>query len=291
MKYITVAEMDRTIRANIWKVPRDIDFVMGIPRSGVLAASLIAEYLNCPLIDKDSFCSGAKPTGGTRLRYWKPRHPQGKKKVLVVDDTVFDGRQKRKTKAELSRFSADYDFVYMVVYLEGPARDSIDIWLEDVSMYTNGFRDIVLYEWNIFHHNEDIMAKSIYDIDGVLCVNPPDERSGKEYLDYIADATPLFVPTAPLGGIVSYRLESNRAVTEDWLKRNGVQYRRLVLFGADSWDARNASGISPARFKGDYYRDAAWANLFVESDDMQAREIHLISGKAVYCVETNRMYC
>ena len=74
MKFITISEMSQTIRDNIWKVPRDIDFVIGIPRSGIICASIISEYLNCPLIDIDSFASGAKPTGGGRLRYWKPKH-------------------------------------------------------------------------------------------------------------------------------------------------------------------------------------------------------------------------
>ena len=61
MKYITLQEMNEAIRRNLWKIPRDIDFCLGIPRSGILAASIICEYLNCPLVDVDSFCDGAKP--------------------------------------------------------------------------------------------------------------------------------------------------------------------------------------------------------------------------------------
>lgn len=290
MKYVTVAELDTAVRKNLWKVPRDIDFIIGVPRSGVLAGSLIAEYLNCPLIDVDSFCAGAKPTGGSRLRYWKPKHTEGRKKVLVVDDTVWDGRQKRASRNKLSRFLNEYEFLYLVVFLEGPGEGSVDIWLEDLRGYTNGFRDNVLYEWNIIHHNEGTMEASLYDIDGVFCVDPPDERDEEKYLAYIKDATPLFIPTPTVGGIISYRLEKNRAVTEEWLGRNGVTYRRLELFPANSWAERNASGVSPMKFKGDYYREARWAKLFIESSDLQAQEIARISGKPVYCVETNKLY-
>lgn len=33
MKYITIADLSDTIRKNIWKIPHDIDCVIGIPRS------------------------------------------------------------------------------------------------------------------------------------------------------------------------------------------------------------------------------------------------------------------
>jgi hypoxanthine phosphoribosyltransferase len=290
MKYITLAEMGKAVRQNIHKIPRDIDFVIGIPRSGVLAASIVCEYLNCPLIDLDSFCAGAKPTGGARLRYWEPRHTEGKKKVLVVDDTTWDGRSKRTAKAKLQPFLDDYDFIFMVVFLEGPGKSYVDFWLEDVTMYTNNFRDNVLYEWNIFHHNEGTMYGSMWDIDGVFCLDPPDERNTEKYLEYIKNATPLFIPTPTIGGICSYRLEKNRAVTEEWLSRNGVKYGSLQLFPADTWEQRNASGISPERFKADRYGAAQWAKIFFESDDWQARRIFELTGKQVYCIETNKMY-
>lgn len=290
MKFVTVSELNEAVRKNIWKIPRDIDFVIGIPRSGVLAGALIAEYLNCPLVDLDSFCAGAKPTGGARLRYWKPKHPVGKKKVLVTDDTVWGGGSKITARRKLSSFSSDFEFIYLAVFLEGPGRDKVDIWLEDVTMYTNGFRENVIYEWNIIHHNEGTMEASLYDIDGVFCVDPPDERDEEKYLEYIKDATPLFIPTPEIGGIISYRLRKNEGITREWLQRYGVSYRRLTLFPADTWEQRNASGISPEQFKGDYYRNASWARLFVESDDRQARRIHEISGKPVYCVSTNSFY-
>ena len=283
--------MSQTIRDNIWKVPRDIDFIIGIPRSGIICASIISEYLNCPLIDIDSFASGAKPTGGGRLRYWKPKHGDGeKKKVLVVDDTVFNGGSKKIAKEKLRPFMDEYEFVFLVVYLEGFAKGSIDIYLEDVSMYTNNFREAVLYEWNIFHHNEDTMLHCIYDIDGVLCVNPPDERNEKEYIDYIKDAKPLFIPTTTIGALCTYRLSKNQELTKEWLKKAGVSYRYLIMFNANSWDERNKSGISPEEMKSQFYMSQSWARLFVESDDHQAQCIFKNTGKPVYCVESNKLY-
>lgn len=288
MKFVTLADLARTIRGNIWKIPHDIDFVIGIPRSGVLAASIIAEFLNAPLIDLDSFAFGAKPTGGRRLRF----HPDSKRAiphVLVVDDTIFHGRSLGAANAKLSPFAGKYHFTSLAVYLEGPCSD-VDIWMEDLREYTEGFTSFVLYEWNIFHHIPGFMGVCIYDIDGVLCVDPPDERLWQPYEDYIRDAVPLFTPTVPIGEIVSYRLERYRGVTENWLAEHGIKYQRLTMFPAQSWEERRESATPPASFKARIYIERNWAKLFVESSDAQAREIYRLTGKPVYCVETNKMY-
>lgn len=288
MKYVTLSELSLTIRRNVQKIPHDVDFVIGIPRSGIIAASIIAEFLNAPLIDIDSFIFGAKPTGGRRVRF-HPYQYRLKPRVLVVDDTIFHGRSLEASKAKLTPFAGKYEFIYLAVYLEGPCHD-VDIWLEDLRGYTEGFKSFVLYEWNIFHHIPKFMEVCMYDIDGVLCVDPPDERDGKRYVDYICNAVPLFTPTVKIGEIVSYRLEKYRKETEKWLVGHNIQYGKLTLFPAQSWQERDREGIPPSVFKAKIYKERTWAKLFVESSDLQARIIHARAGKPVYCVETNVMY-
>ena len=288
MKYVTLADLARTIRRNFHKIPHDVDFVMGVPRSGVIAASIISEFLNVPLIDVDSFCYGADPTGGARLRFHKPSDRK-KPRVLVVDDTMFSGRSMNAARQKLKSISGDYDFLYMVVYLEGPCND-VDIWLESLRQYTEHFTTFVLYEWNIFHHTERTMSRCLYDIDGVFCVNPPDERDNEPYLNYIRNATPLFTPTVKIGEIVTYRLSINESIVRQWLDKHGIKYGALTMFPANTWEERHESGITPSAFKADIYGRRHWAKLFVESDDVQAKEIHDRTGKPVYCVESNKMY-
>lgn len=291
MKFVTLAELAGTIRKNVHKIPHDVDFVIGVPRSGVIAAGIIAEFLNAPLIDVDSFAKfGALPTGGRRSRFHR-RSVTERSRVLVVDDTIFHGWSLRETKNKLAPFARKfgYEFVYLAVFLEGP-NDGVDIWLEDLRRYTDGYTTFVLYEWNIFHHVPKLMGECIYDIDGVLCLDPPDERSGRPYLDYLPNAVPLFTPTVKVGELVTYRLEKYRDLTEWWLRNQGVTYGALTMFPAKSYDERAEMGISPAAFKADIYRLRPWAKLFVESDDRQAREIHAITRRPVYSVETNKMY-
>lgn len=286
MKYITLNELSACVRRNIYKVPHDIDFVMGVPRSGMIPASMVAEFINVPLIDVDSFCAGAKPTGGGRLKLTDRRET---KKVLVLDDTVFRGKSMNLTKEKLSRLNGQYKFIYAAVYLEGRGIDVIDFYFEDVRKYTHNFTQIVLYEWNIFHHIHSIMNYCMYDMDGVICLDPPDERNTEEYENYIKNATPLFTPTVPIGSIVTYRLKRYREITETWLGEQGVKYGDIIMFPAMSWDERNRTGITPEQFKASHYSKSN-AKIFVESNDNQAQRIHDLSGKPVLCVETNKFY-
>lgn len=254
----------------------------------MIAASIIASYLNVPLIDVNSFLAGLEPNGGKRLSYFIMSHKKTNK-VLVIDDTVFAGTSMTITKNRLKTHT-EISFIYMCVYLEGTGIDTVDIYLEDIRHYTNEENKIVLYEWNILQHHTGVMRSFLFDIDGVFCVDPPDERNEEQYLKYIANATPVFIPRTRLGGIVTYRLSKNREITEQWLASQGIQYNELVMFKANSWKQRHDSGISPEKFKATVYAERQNARLFIESNDYQAQNIARLTGKPVFCVETNKMY-
>ena len=61
MNYRSYADLSRTIVQNIGLLPRDIDLVVAVPRSGYLAAGIIALTLNRPLIDLGGFIEGKAP--------------------------------------------------------------------------------------------------------------------------------------------------------------------------------------------------------------------------------------
>lgn len=289
MKYITYNEMTSMVRRNFYKVPHDIDVIVGIPRSGMLVAGVIAEFLNKPLVDIDNYINGCfNGVGGGRLRYNKNKPKY--KKVLVVDDTVFTGDSKKEARNKLQTVKSDCEYIFLVAYLEGYAINSIDIYLEDVRQYTNNYKEPVIYEWNIFHHNERLMLSCIYDMDGVLCVEPPDERNKAQYEQYIANAIPLFCPSTKIGAIQTFRLIKYRDITEKWLKEHNIEYNHLLMFNANSWDERNNTGVSGEQYKAQYYKTAEWAKLFVESSDYQSRIIHKLTKKPVLSVEGNCLY-
>ena len=60
MNYRSIADLNHTILKQLHMLPRDFDLVVGVPRSGMLPANLIALYLNLPtqisiLLFKDTY--------------------------------------------------------------------------------------------------------------------------------------------------------------------------------------------------------------------------------------------
>lgn len=294
MRYITIAEMTKTIRDNFYRIPHDVDFVIGILRSGMLPATIISEFLNRPLTDVNSFCAGVEPSGGQRLSYndfYGTKNTITKNKVLVVDDTLANGNSIDECKEKLKPFEGDYEFIYLTIYFEGPSDvGKVDLYLEDTRIGWAKEKDLVIFEWNVFHQILALSSSSMWDMDGVLCKNPPDDFYKDEYEKYIKDAEPLFIPSLQIGEIVTYRINEYRDVTTVWLDKHGVKYKNLIMFNAKTREERNDSGMPSHVMKGVYYKNSSWAKLFVESDDGQAHAINQISGKPVYCVESNRLY-
>jgi YesN/AraC family two-component response regulator len=86
MRYVTTSELSRMLRSNLWKIPHDIDLVVGIPRSGLMVANMVALYLNKKLSDIDSFVEGRIFNIGSTRAHMVADTPI--RKVLVVDDDV-----------------------------------------------------------------------------------------------------------------------------------------------------------------------------------------------------------
>lgn len=58
MHFRSVADLNTDIHASLHLFPRDIDAVIGIPRSGMLPAAIIALALNVPMGDLHGFARG-----------------------------------------------------------------------------------------------------------------------------------------------------------------------------------------------------------------------------------------
>ena len=286
MKYITLDDLNHTVRKNLYKIDHNIDFVIGVPRSGMLAATIISEFINVPLIDINSFVSGVKPSGGDRLGLFKASN---NKKVLVIDDTTFSGKSMRSTKNKLSSIEG-YTFIYAVVYLEGDGGSKeIDLYLEDMRHEDKGWGNICLYEWNLMHHYPHVMAKIMWDLDGVFCLNPTQDSDEEKYIEYISNAVPLFIPKVRINKIVTYRCVKYMECTKEWLKKVGINYCALVMINASNHIERHRIAPSSAEYKASVYKNDD-AQLFIESEADQAEKIWKLSGKPVLCIENNKLY-
>ena len=279
VNYRSFTDLAADVRAWSDQLPRDIDLVVGIPRSGMLPATLLAVHRNLPLADFDGFLAGLRSGSGKRLSTGDVT--PGVRRVLVVDDTINSGASMKAAQERALEHDPHTDTLWGAVYRsQNTPPDVVDVWFAQVDWPR-------VFEWNIFHHGG--ARDFCFDIDGVLCRDPTERENddGPEYERFIRDVEVRFVPGAEIGWLVTSRLERHRAETEGWLRRAGIRYRHLVMHPAPTAQERRAAG-DHARRKGQFYKSVP-ARLFVESDPGQARHIADGSGKPVFCVENAMM--
>ena len=280
MNFRSVSDLNHCVVTNLHRLPRDIDLVVGIPRSGMLAANLMALHLNLPLIDLEGFLAGRMWGGGERQRLYSSAKSQGRRRVLIVDDTVNRGTEMTRARERVKAAGLDVEVVFACIYVAPQSKDKVDVFFEICETPR-------IFEWNLMHHS--FLADSCLDIDGVLCRDPlPEENDdGPRYQEFLSHAEPFLLPTVEVGYLVTCRLEKYRPLTVEWLARHGVKYRELVMMDLPTREARIASG-SHGKFKAEVYLRTE-TFLFVESDSSQAREIAERSRKPVLCLGTREM--
>ncbi len=279
MNYKTYEDLVDCIVKNLYKIPRDIDLIVGIPRSGTMVANILALYLNLPFTDIDNFLAGSiLKTGSTRKCQNWIKTTGDSKHVLIVDDSISSGRAIKEVKDQLKEEKILGKVTYLAVYSLAASCKKVDIYFEICEQPR-------MFEWNYMHHWA--LEYCCMDIDGVICENPSifQNDDGVHYLEFIKNAPPKFIPTQKIGYLVSCRLEKYRKETEKWLEKYHVEYGELVL--VDNITAKErALSFNHADYKAEIYKKTK-CFLFFESDYNQALEICQKSGKPVLCV-TNR---
>lgn len=274
LEYRSFADMNSVILHNLHKFPHNIDLIVGIPRSGMLPAYLLALYLNKPVSDVDSFIEGRIQRGGDRKSIDKNTEI---KKVLFLDDSFGLGAATNRLKKQLliAGILEKYEVFYAAIYTTKAGKSILDYYCEEVSTPR-------AFQWNIFHLG--ILESACCDIDGVLCPDPPIDDDGPEYINYITNAPSLYIPTVEIDTLVSCRLEKYRNITEEWLHRHGVKYKNLIMLDLPDKATRVAWG-KHGKYKAEVYKAENY-NLFIESSLQEALIIKKETGKPVFCVET-----
>ena len=281
INYRSIKDLNETIKRSLSLVPKDVGLIVGIPRSGLLAANLIALHLNLPLTDIQGLMEKRVIESGERCKT-KPinRYPLGKRTVLVVDDSVATGNTMRKVKQRLSNSNIEDNVIYCGIYVSSESKHHVDLHFEKI-------RGDRVFEWNLM--NSWVLAQSYTDLDGVLCEDPTEEENddGERYKRFIMAAKPLLIPSRKMKCIVTCRLEKYRSLTEEWLKSYGIKYGRLLMMDFPDKEARQRANCHAA-FKAQAYKKTQ-ARLFIESSLKQAVEITKITKKPVLCIENQQM--
>ncbi len=276
MYYRTIADLNNIILKRLHILPRNYDLIVGIPRSGMLPANLLALYLNKPYTDLHSFLNGHIYSSGERSQFFDSTE---RKKILVVDDSLSSGSALQQCKKLLDSYT-DYTIEYCVIYVVPGKENKLDYWFESVPLPR-------YFQWNILNHV--VLEKSCFDIDGVLCVDPTPEQNddGSNYKDFLLHAKPLFIPGSKIGTIVTSRLEKYRHETETWLNEHHIRYNKLIMMDLPDMESRKRLG-NHAIFKAKEFQSLEYT-LFIESDLSQALEINRLSKKPVLCTENFNM--
>ncbi|HSC52254.1 MAG TPA: phosphoribosyltransferase family protein [Phnomibacter sp.] len=277
MYYKNIADLNDIILKRLSIIPHDIDLIVGIPRSGMLPANLLALYLNKPYTDLDSFINGHIYNAGARSKTF---NPAASNKVLIVDDSLGSGSALNKSKAKLEAVSGKYELRYCAIYVAPGTEKMVDYYFDVVALPR-------FFQWNILNHPS--LEKACFDIDGVLCVDPTEDVNddGEKYIEFIKNAPPLYIPGNKIGALVTSRLEKYRSETQQWLNDHGVKYDELIMLDLPDKEARVKAG-SHAEHKAKAYLAKPYT-LFVESNLQQAAHINALTQKPVFCTENFEM--
>jgi len=268
MKFVSYKKFDRMIddlTMKILKSYQKIDAVVPVLRSGMIPAFKIAQKLNVPIM-VDGVCYG-----GERIS-----NPSIVKKVLIIDDSISSGRA---MISEAKKYEKYEKLTAAVI-----ARSNSSNLLDFYSSIIDGPR---MFEWNMFNNLNT--SKVMFDMDGVLCIDPRVyDDDGESYENEIRILPHLFLTKYPIHSICTNRIERWRSITEEWLSKNKVKYGKLIMQNfptAVERRLRSNAGV----YKAKHYSSSD-AVLFVESSLWQAEKIFELTGKDVYCIENNRLY-
>lgn len=258
-------------------LPR-FDIIVGVPRSGMLPASMLALRQNTLLMSLNELIAGLSPTGGSRSEGLPIRWDR----MLILDDSIDSGRAMATVKSNVDALGLSGRVEFGAVYASGSRASRLVDHVHSV------VRRPRMFEWNVLHH--PALKDACMDIDGVLCPDPLSGQNddGDEYLRFLSDAPCIYKPPVRVAKLVTGRLEKYRSVTVDWLNKNEIAYGDLIMLDGVSAEERRLSRCVP-RFKAGVYR-ASYSSIFVESSSLEASEIASLSGRAVFSVEHFLMF-
>lgn len=283
MKFKSVRDLDQDVLRWLDRLPGDFEVVAGIPRSGLLVALLISLHRNIPLTDIEGLLRGELfPQGLSKAANWSPTEfLKVPRKVLVIDDSLYAGTQMKAIRERLSALSATHELSYAVAYVSSGNEAAVDHFAEVVP-------NPRVFEWNVMHSL--ILEKACVDIDGVLCRDPTDAENddGTAYEQFLTNVPLRIRPTRKIESLVTSRLEKYRGLTEEWLRKNQVEYQSLVMLDVATAEERRRLGLH-GKFKASAYKKSNNV-LFIESEPHQAEEIARLTGKPALCFGNMELY-
>lgn len=288
-QWVSVQQLATDAATLAQMLPSDVRAIVGVARSGMTPAAMVATILHLPLLAIRQTKHDVIDVGnGWRIGSGSDHvETMVGSKVAIIDDTVMTGNSFKDIRDIVAEKFPNN--ITCALYVNPLARMKPDVWVHDLGWPH-------LLEWNLF--NSILSPNAACDFDGILCDDCPhgSDDDGPRYLEFINNARPKYLArrtAIPL--IVTARIEKYRAATEAWLARWGIRFHRLVMHPAATLAERNRDDI--AAYKAKHF--AAWSAghkphpaplLFIESEDWQANRIGEITGLMSVCPASENVY-
>jgi len=283
LNYRSIDDLNRIIVENIYRIPKDVDLIVGIPRSGMLVGTILALHSNKQLTDVDGYIAGNLMSSGLSRKDIGTKVDSFDKvrKALVIDDSLLTGTEMSRVKKLIDNAGLLHKTIFATAICHPARVNEIDIAFDLCPPPR-------VFEWNLMHGH--ILNKCCVDIDGVLCLDPANHQNddGPNYSDFLDNARPLWKPTAKIGTLVTSRLEKYRSQTESWLQKEGIKYDKLEMMQYSTMQERQAAKAY-GKFKASIYSKSDKI-LFIESSEVTTEEIARLSGKPALCIESHNLY-
>ena len=267
LNFVTVDELVVWTSEWLKSFQDNYDIIIGVPRSGLLVANIIALKLGKPLTTPDLFIKNI---------CWKSKLIPEKEEytnILLVDDSITSGKSMEESLNLLNHNLKNIIITKAALIATNESKSFVDLYYK-VIPHPRAF------EWNLLHASKGNLAS---DMDGVICENCPSGIDGNEelYVEWIKNAKPYLIPTFEIDVIVSNRLEKYRSDTEKWLAKYGVRYKELVLWDIQSKQERNGKHAQrKIEVILEYKPDFVWESSFHE-----AKQIYETTKIPTLCVD------
>ena len=284
--YRSYHDLSLTVWNAIPRLAEDIDLIVGVPRSGMVPAMMLALYMNLRATSLDMLLLGKVFSSGMyRMNENEDNSISQFKHILILDDTYCSGRAMEKVHKQVQESQVMQAYKgkvsYAAVYVTPGNEDKLDYAFEVCPLPR-------VFQWNIFNHS--VNSQACFDIDGVVCRDPSSEENddGEKYKVFIRTVRHRIETIHHISQFVSSRLEKYRKETEEWLHRSGYEYGKLTLLDLPNKEERVRLGCHGS-FKAKVYEKSS-ETLFYESDKREALEIAQQTGKDVFCTENMTLY-
>lgn len=256
------------------KIPDNIDLVVGIPRSGLIVSSLIAEYIRKPSTDLFSYLNDVDNYKLNVGSLAPASDVKNANVILLVDDAMGVGITMEKAKNMILSKKPTAKVITCVEFVEPFSTNKVDI-------YFSIMKDQFL-PWSVLKRG---ISDACCDIDGVLTEDVPAEfdDDGEKYINFLKNQRPKFRPDRKIHTLVTGRLEKYRGITEEWLRQHNVQYGNLIMLNLPNKQEKMKQDTG--NFKAEVFRKSG-LQLFIESDFREGNVIKSLNPeKCVYCVK------